>query len=65
MTETKLVIEGTGLDEQGKMRSFSYTYKKITEKELTALRAMEYKAPEKNYRPQSTHRGVADRKSYL
>ena len=53
VTETKLVIEGTGLDEQGKMRSFSYTYKKITEKELTALRAMEYKAPEKTTDPKA------------
>lgn len=53
VTETKFEINGTGLDEQGRKRSFSYTYKKITEKELTALRAMEYKVPEKTTDPKA------------
>ena len=53
VTETKFEINGTGLDEQGRKRSFSYTYKKITEKELTTLRAMEYKVPEKTTDPKA------------
>ena len=46
ITEGKLVIEGVYTDVQGNKKPSTTTYKRITEKELTALRAMEYKAPD-------------------
>ena len=45
ITEGKLVIEGVYTDVQGNEKPSTTTYKRITEKELAALRAMEYKAP--------------------
>ena len=44
--EGKLVIEGAYIDVDGNKKPSTTTYKRITEKELTALRAMEYKAPD-------------------
>ena len=46
ITEGKLVIEGVYTDVQGNKKPSTTTYKRITEKELTALRTMEYKAPD-------------------
>ena len=45
ITEGKLVIEGAYIDVDGNKKPSTTTYKRITEKELAALRAMEYKAP--------------------
>ena len=45
ITEGKLVIEGAYIDVDGNEKPSTTTYKRITEKELAALRAMEYKAP--------------------
>jgi hypothetical protein len=45
ITEGKLVIEGAYIDVNGNEKPSTTTYKRITEKELAALRAMEYKAP--------------------
>ena len=53
ITEGKLVIEGVYTDVQGNKKPSTTTYKRITEKELTALRAMEYKAPEKTTDPKA------------
>ncbi|SQA94463.1 Uncharacterised protein [Capnocytophaga ochracea] len=46
ITEGKLVIEGVYTDVQGNKKPSTTTYKRITEKELATLRAMEYKAPD-------------------
>ena len=53
ITEGKLVIEGVYTDVQGNKKPSTTTYKRITEKELTALRAMEYKVPEKTTDPKA------------
>ena len=45
ITEGKLVIEGAHIDVDGNKKPSTTTYKRITEKELASLRAMEYKAP--------------------
>ena len=45
ITEGKLMIEGAYIDVDGNKKPSTTTYKRITEKELAALRAMEYKAP--------------------
>lgn len=45
ITEGKLVIEGAYIDVDGNEKPSTTTYKRITEKELAALRTMEYKAP--------------------
>ncbi|GJH40242.1 hypothetical protein RCZ04_07920 [Capnocytophaga sp. HP1101] len=52
VTEDKLVTEGTELDKEGKTHSFSYTHKRITDSELAALRAMEYKPTAPDYKKQ-------------
>ena len=45
ITEGKLVIEGAYIDVDGNKKLLPLPIKRITEKELAALRAMEYKAP--------------------